>query len=299
MNIQNFGIKKYSKKTIIEELELTTKDKKFPSSLFGVPDQHFKLKKNELESGVRSYPHNLAPSKISGFNTCASSSPQCEIFCLHFSGLTFQYENKENARVKRTKAFFQNREWYLRLLQYEIDTAILKGLKDNIPVSFRLNTTSDIKFESVYFDNGMSVPDYIHINGGEVYDYTKHINRHTKTNFPQHYHLTFSWSGDNYDNCLKAFESGLNIAIAFNSNESSKRKLKTIIKKPKYFQLGNHKIEIINGDKTDYRPSDKSGVIVGLDYKFNKELKGTFNSQLLTAIESGFVIDVNDSRCIS
>lgn len=293
INFENLVNKEFSLKTIKEELELTTKDKKFPSSLLGSPEDHFKLKKNIKINNVRSYPLNLSPSTISGFNTCPKASEMCKKYCLHFSGIKFQFDNKQIARIKRTKAFYENRFWFLRLLKYEIDKAIKKAKKDNIEIGFRLNTTSDIFWESVRFDSGISVIEYIINSGGYVYDYTKCLNRVNKKTFPKQYHLTFSYSGDNLNDCIKAYESGLNIAIPFNSGEITK------LNKPEFFKLGKHKVSVINGDLTDFRISDPKGVIVGLDYKFNKELNGSYKHQLNEAIESGFCIDVkNDSRCI-
>ena len=46
---------------------------------------------------------NLAPAKISGFNTCSSSSKGCEKACLHTAGNPVFMPQKTLGRVNRTR----------------------------------------------------------------------------------------------------------------------------------------------------------------------------------------------------
>ena len=289
-HFENLINKDYSKKDCLEELALTTPDKKFPCSLLGNPEEHFKLKKNIKKNRVLSFPLNLEPASLSGFNVCPKSSESCRKLCLHFSGIPFQFKGKQTARRKRTRAYFENRFWFLRLLKIEIDSAIRKAQKMGLDCGFRLNTTSDIIWESVRFDSGESVIEYIIRNGAFAYDYTKHTKRLKNPNFPSEYNLTFSWSGDNESEAIEAFENGLNIAIPMNSGKVSG------LKKPEYFKLGKYRVPVFDGDASDFRPEDPKGVIVGLDYKFNKNLSVSFKTQLEDAIESGFCVDVRESK---
>jgi len=173
-------------------------------------------------------------------------------------------------------------------------------------VGFRPNTTTDLIWESARFENGESVPEYILNRNGYIYDYTKYTNRHTKKNFPSGYHLTFSYSGDNWSDCIEAHKQGLNVAIPFSSDSKK-------IFKPAFFLMDNKPVKVIDGDKTDFRPSDEKGVIVGLDYKYNKQLfkpafflmdgklkTTTRSEQLKYAIQNQFCIDVkNDLRVVA
>lgn len=68
---------------------------------------------------------------------------------------------------------------------------------------------------------------------------------------PKNYHLTFSRSESNHDDCLEVLCKGGNVAVVF------KKKL------PKTY-LG---YEVINGDINDVRFNDKKNVIVGLKAK--------------------------------
>jgi len=268
-------------------------DGKFPVSLLGNPEEHFKLKKNVKENGVLSFPLNGSPAMESGFNTCANSTAICRELCLHFSGITFQFKNKDSARRKRTRAYFLNRPIFSKLLKLEIDSAFNRAESLGLDVGFRPNTTTDLIYESVRFDCGESVPEYILNRGGYIYDYTKYTNRHIKKNFPAGYHLTFSYSGDNWSDCIEAHKQGLNVAIPF-SSEGKK------IFKPAFFLMDGKPVKVIDGDKTDFRPSDEKGVIVGLDYKYNKQLKTTRSEQLKYAIQNQFCIDVeNDLRVVA
>ena len=146
-------------------------------------------------------------------------------------------------------------------------------------MGFRLNGTQDSLWESIRFDNDESVIEYIIRNKGIPYDYTKFINRHSKKNFPKGYHLTFSYSGDNLENCIKAYESGLNIAIPF------------IGYLPKYFKLGKYKIPVFNGDESDCRFLDPKNHIIGLKFKFDTKNGIDRTKQIRDVIDSGFAID--------
>ena len=83
------------------------------------------------------------------------------------------------------------------------------------------------------------------------YDYTKVPSRHLLLNKYKNYDLTFSYSGENLDDCHTLLEKGVRVAVVF------KKEL------PKTF-LGR---EVIDGDLNDLRYRDKHGVIVGLKFK--------------------------------
>ena len=261
------------------------------TSLLAAPESNPKIKKG-LKLGVMTFVMHLAEHKKSGFNVCADASEACILLCLGESGNPVYKTNKDLARIARTQAFFRARKLFLSLLQIELLSAIRKANRANYVPAFRLNGTSDIRWESVYVSKGVSVIDYIISNGGECYDYTKGINRHSRKTFPKQYGLTYSWSGDNESKCIEAFNSGLNIAIPFSTKRNKAL--------PKYFKLGEHRVPIFDGDNDhgDYRLKDPKNHIVGLRLKYQTGPNASKQSkQLVESIDSGFCIDArNDSR---
>ena len=93
------------------------------------------------------------------------------------------------------------------------------------------------------------------------YDYTKVFNRLEKSKAHKNYHLTFSFSGRNERECLKALDSGFNVAVSF-KNE---------------LPVSLWGYPVLNGDKHDLRFLDPMGHIVGLAPKGN-EAKKTDNA---------------------
>ena len=255
------------------------------SKLLGTPEVNPKVKKN-LKEGLATFPLQLAPASLSGFNVCASSSESCRKMCLHFSGNPIYFSAKEKARHQRTQAFFKSRNLFLALLRKEIDTAVNWCKRKDLLCGFRLNTTSDIRWESVYFSKNISVIDYIISLGAIPYDYTKHTNR---KRVPEGYHLTHSWSGDNEDKCIEAFDNGLNVAIPFSTSKHKEL--------PTHFKLGQKIVPVFDGDVSDDRSSDPKGHVVGLRWKFDTSPKALpRKEQLAEAVASGFCIDASSDN---
>ena len=209
---------------------------------------------------------HLAPADLSGKNTCPKATAGCKAACLNTAGRGGIFKKGETtnviqqARIRKTKAFFENRQEFLNELVYEIvKTKRLAEKKGLIPV-FRLNGTSDISWEKYELVDGMNIfqlfPDV------QFYDYTKVNNR--KVSHIKNYHLTFSKADGNDMDVRIAMSNGMNVAVVFN-------------KLPETY-LGR---KVINGDETDLRFLDERGVIVGLKAK-GKAKKDT----------SGFVVTV-------
>jgi hypothetical protein len=84
----------------------------------------------------------------------------------------------------------------------------------------------------------------------QFYDYTKVPNRITLVKKYKNYDLTFSYSGENLDECVKMLSKNIRVAVVFK-------------KVPTEF-WGR---VVIDGDKYDMRYRDETDVIVGLKYK--------------------------------
>lgn len=75
--------------------------------------RHPKLDKN-LKVGVLGVVLHLAPADRSGYEVCPGRSAGCTAACLNTAG--FQYARKENARINRTRLFFEDRPRFMDML---------------------------------------------------------------------------------------------------------------------------------------------------------------------------------------
>lgn len=220
-----------------------------------------KTSKNELTTFIL----YLAPANtVPEFNLCPFASAGCIASCLNTAGRG-AFSNVQLARINKTKFWGYNRqEFYIQLAQ-ELLKIHDKAVKYKEKIAIRLNGTSDI-------DHLNLLERYTGINFLDsfysdllFYDYTKNIN-HVKRYAGSNYKLTFSRSETNEKDCLTALSLGTNVAAVF--------------KKSLPEQFNGYKV--INGDLTDLRYFDPSGVIVGLVAK-GKAKKDC----------SGFVINQN------
>lgn len=256
------------------------------TSLLAAPMSNPKIAKSAEKAGIMTFVMHLAPHTASGFNTCASATDACIIPCLDKAGNPAAGDSKRAARIARTQAFFRARPLFLALLQIEIDAAIRKARRADMDCAFRLNGTSDIRWESVRFACGTSVADYIAQNGATAYDYTKHANRRA----PADYNLTFSYLGDDA-RAADAFARGYNLAIVFDVKRGKPL--------PKAVKIGGHVIPVHDADEHDARFLDPRGVVAGLRYKFSTTRDAAPRADQITAgVASGFVIASSDPRAI-
>ena len=197
----------------------------------------------------------LSPANLSGYNVCSHSTPECRLGCLNTSGRAGieEFSNLtmiHDARVKKTRLFFEETQFFISWMIAEIKAKQLKAKRDGFFFSVRLNATSDIDWSAVYL-NGKNIfqifPDV------SFYDYTKNANKFAdKAN---NYHLTLSYTGRNWNLCEVALQKGFNVAMVFNVKNES-----LLPQQYKGYQ-------VINGDLTDYRIDDAKGIIVGLKWK--------------------------------
>jgi len=193
--------------------------------------------------GYKTYILHLAPSLISGFQTCPKASAGCAAACLNKAGMG-AFSNVQQARINRTKMFFQDRVTFMNQLVKEIKSAKKKADKEGLKLLVRPNGTSDIAFEKIRVGDYRNIfemfPDV------QFYDYTKIAGR----TVPDNYHLTFSKSESNDRDVSAAIRNGLNVAVVFD-------------KLPETY-LG---LPVVSGDDTDIRVNDPRGVVVGLKAK--------------------------------
>lgn len=216
---------------------------------------------------------HLAPSKLSGFNTCPMATKGCAAGCLNTAGRGGMFRKGETtnmiqiARIRKTVAFFNETPEFMAKLVKEVASAIKRAEKLNLTPVFRLNGTSDIRWENeAVIRNGETFRNIMEAFPSiQFYDYTKIANRR---DLPKNYHLTFSLAEDNDVNAITALNNGMNVAAVF-------RKLPATFTLRADVGNGSRTVTttVIDGDKTDLRFLDGSentqsiGVIVGLKAK--------------------------------
>ena len=202
---------------------------------------NYKTSKGE-SFGWKTYGLHLSPFNISGNNVCPNASTGCAAACLNTAGRGIMRTVQE-ARIRKTQFFFNDREGFLCQLLKEIKSAIKSAAKKELTPCFRLNLTSDIAWERYIIPAFKSY---------QFYDYTKskqRMRRFLDGRLPENYHLTFSRSEDTSEEQIREFcDRGGNVAVVFRDHL------------PKQWRG----IKVINGDTTDLRFQDERGVIVGL-----------------------------------
>ena len=194
----------------------------------------------------------LAPHTISGYQVCPNASNGCRIGCLYTAGRGV-YTNTQNARIARTKAFFEHRVEFMAMLVDEIEAVIRKAKREGLTPVIRLNGTSDLPWEKIgCIRNGMAFGNIMTaFPDVQFYDYTKILGRRAALLQPN-YHLTFSLSEDNDAFAKLAMEQGYNVAVVMNVGRKEN--------KPETW--GGFPVH--NGDETDLRFLDPDGHIVAL-----------------------------------
>jgi len=202
---------------------------------------NYKTSKGE-SFGWKTYGLHLSPFNISGNNVCPNASTGCAAACLNTAGRGIM-RNVQEARIRKTQFFFDDREGFLRQLFKEIKSSIKSATRKQLNSCFRLNLTSDIAWERYI------IPAF---KDHQFYDYTKsktRMRRFLQGKLPENYHLTFSRSEDTKDAEVKEFcNAGGNVAVVFRGHLPSEWK----------------GIKVIDGDVSDLRFQDEQGVIVGL-----------------------------------
>jgi len=211
-----------------------------------------------LAANYATYILHLAPADLSGHNTCPKATVGCKKACLNTAGRGGMFKKGEStnviqqARIRKTRLFFENRNEFLSQLIADIELAIKQCAKKGLTPVFRLNGTSDISWEK--YDIIQRFPNV------QFYDYTKVLGR--KVSHLHNYHLTFSAADGNDADVFKAIQQGYNVATVFGLKKSQPM--------PETFN-GRR---VFNGDDSDLRFLDPKNVIVGL-YAKGKAKKDT------------------------
>lgn len=256
-------------------------------------DPSVKIQKGN-KKGYISYCMYLAPAKESGFaNVCADSSEQCEAGCLNTAGQGGFDVGTIYARYNKTLLFRFHKKWFYAKLFYEMQDIIRRHNSPTtkfykVPFCVRLNGTSDIPWENIReFGNGKNI--FEAFPSIQFYDYTKVLKR-IQYELPPNYDLTLSRSESesNQRICAEAIQKGYRVAVVFNrgkehyhfENINGKR---TKVSDGYQFDFPKtwHGYPVIDGDDTDLRFLDPTGVVVGLSIKGKKQQKADMTNKRL------------------
>ena len=198
-----------------------------------------KTRRGDSEEAITAIQY-LAPSLNSGYETCAGKSEGCSAACLFTAGRGAM-NSVQQARIKKTKLFFENKELYLTYLNNDLTLLQKYGKEHNMQVYVRLNGTSDLDFISLnIFQKYPTL---------KFYDYTK-IKERLYLSLPENYKLTYSRDERTTNEEILTLINYANIAVVFDEVPSE--------------YLG---LPVYEGDLTDLRFEDPLKHIIGLKAK--------------------------------
>ena len=233
-----------------------------------------------LEYNEATYILYLAPADMSGYNVCPMASDECKEACLNESGhnkIDVKKNNINKARIKKTKLFFEHRQFFMAWLVSEIEKAKYQAESKGMRFSVRINGTSDIE-PTLFQHNGIVLFELF--DDVMFYDYTKVAKRFNLLQFYKNYDLTYSFSGHNMLQCLDLLSKGNGrVAMVFEG---------------KVLPTSFMGYKVIDGDAYDMRYMDEQGVIVGLKFKKVRNEIDTANNKFIIPMNSYMsVYDVN------
>lgn len=195
---------------------------------------------------------HLAPADVAGVgDMCPRSTAGCRAMCLNTAGRGGIFKAGattnpvQEARKRRTREYMADPEAFVNALEVDVLKLLDMARRMRLTLAVRVNGTSDQprlarrlaeRFPAVQF-----------------YDYTK-LPAPWLRRMPN-YHVTFSLSERNANDARAALANGVNVAVVFNVARS--KALPTVWNgRP-----------VVDGDKTDLRFLDPTGVVVGLRAK--------------------------------
>ena len=214
--------------------------------------------------GYLSFILHLAPSDLSGKNTCPKATKGCIAACLNTAGRGGMFKRGETtnmiqrARIRKTEYFFADRAAFMDDLASDIMRAVNYARKKGLIPVFRLNGTSDLSWEKYPVcgaDNIFALFPTI-----QFYDYTKVLGR--KVSHIENYHLTFSKADGNDADVAEALLQGMSVVAVYDAIPA----------------------DVPSADETDLRFLDPKGIMLGL------KAKGRAKKDY-----SGFVIRVKEA----
>lgn len=220
-----------------------------------------KASKSSDDKHINAMMYLLPADAVDGMQLCPYAvKAGCKAGCLNTAGRG-AFNNVQLARKRKTELLRDSPDLFYELLNKDIERLQRKAIRESKTLAVRLNGTSDIVIERVWPELFQRFSDV------QFYDYTKIFTRAGHA-LPDNYNLTLSYSAaDNRyaSNVIKyADKHNVNYSVVFRDSLPATFNGRTVI----------------NGDVSDLRFNDPTGVIVGLTAK-GKARKDT----------SGFVVE--------
>jgi hypothetical protein len=114
-------------------------------------------------------------------------------------------------RIRKTRWLARDRDGFVEELKRNVMRLVAPGAQNAAQPAIRVNGTSDLPWLAQ--ELAMAIPEV------QFYDYTKHPKPWLRT-LPN-YHLTFSHSGHNLEDCLEALQHSINVAVVFTPPQRS------------------------------------------------------------------------------
>ena len=189
------------------------------------------------------------------------------------------------ARASKTRFLQEDREGFLRQLKTEIDREQRKAAADGRTLVCRLNTFSDLPWESRAYGE---IPQQF--TGVIFYDYTKLHSRVGQT--PKNYSLCASWSENpkHQDACVELLLAGHNVAVSFATSAGGTGWKAYDQALPQWCELRGHRFNVLDGDVSDLRFTDRGPSRSGRGNVIGLRLKAGSNAIRAAAIDAGFAI---------
>lgn len=206
----------------------------------------------------------LAPANSSGYQVCASASAGCIAACLNTAGRAAIFPAILEARKRKTKELFADREAFIQRLAKDIRALVREAKRKRLIPCVRVNGTSDLPWLAMRMAR-----EFPHVS---FYDYSKHPR--TWERMLPNYHITFSHSEANLAVCLETLARGANVAVVFDT------------KKGQPLPATWHGYPVHDGDVSDLRFLDSFGVIgVRAKGRAKKDCSGFVQSAQLIQIQ--------------
>lgn len=238
-------------------------------------DNQAKMHKS-LELGFYSVILHLEPAYIyKGLKTCPWHG-QCKAYCLGNAG-HMRFDVARAARIRRTHWLVDDAESFQAALVVDICKARRHAEALGLSLTVRLNGTSDLAWETMSFtSDGRTIFELFPLV--QFIDYSKSADRVLFTEITN-YSLTYSRSEKSTEKeLLELVKARKNIAVVFEVAKGDPL--------PKTYKIGGKRLKVVDGDISDLRHLDPSGVVVGLRYKkaFSKKTRKSVK------VKAGFVI---------
>ncbi|MBD9511931.1 hypothetical protein IB265_34850 [Ensifer sp. ENS10] len=223
----------------------------------------------------------LAPFTLAGTNVCPMAEQAgCVAGCLNTAGRG-AYNNVQLARIAKTKRYLSDRIAFMQELALDLQRFVAYCQRKGVKPAVRLNGTSDIQWEVAHpVTRALAQGYWKFANVFEAfpevqfYDYTKVYKRVYRA-LPSNYSLVLSYSEANPAYADKviaaALDTGANVAVVYR-NKATRDALVSpslegrggVIQNSLHGTGESLSREVFNGDDTDLRFLDPTGVIVGL-----------------------------------